>query len=270
MSIPKIHKPRTLLLSAILLTLSLPVYAQDSVQSGQSAAPAQAVSAEAQSVLNRMTAYLRGLKSFEIESYPSSDEVNDLGYKLQNNEHAVLTVSQPNKLRSVVSGDIRNRTYVYDGAKLTIYSPDDKVFARVDAPDTLPKLVGGLLNAGIEMPLIDMLYQTGAGTLTEQVRGGILVGESMIDGVACDHLAFRQATIDWQLWVEKGARALPRKILITTRHDAGAPQYQATMRWNLQPKIDASTFVFTPPKGVNEIPFNDPASLKQVPPAGDR
>jgi hypothetical protein len=270
MFIAQTRPARAVLLSTLLLAVSLPIAAQDPVQSGGSTEAAQGVSAEAKAVLNRMTATLRGLKSFEIESYPSSDEVNDLGYKLQNNEHAVLTVSQPNKLRSVVKGDIRNRTFIYDGAKLTIYSPDDNVYARVDAPDTITKLVGGLLNAGIDMPMIDMLYQTGAGTLTEQVRGGILVGESMIEGVACDHLAFRQSTIDWQLWVEKGSRALPRKILITTRHEAGAPQYQAIMRWNLQPKIDASTFAFTPPKGVNEIPYSEPASLKDVPPAGDR
>ena len=266
MFIPKTRLVRAILLSSLLLAVSLPIAAQG----GASTEAAQGISPEAKAVLDRMTATLRGLKNFEIESNPSSDEVNDLGYKLQNNEHSVLTVSQPNKLRSVVKGDIRNRTFIYDGAKLTIYSPDDNVYARVDAPDTITKLVGGMLNAGIEMPLIDMLYQTGAGTLTEQVRGGVLVGETMIDGVACDHLAFRQSTIDWQLWVEKGSRALPRKLLITTRHEAGAPQYQATMRWNLQPKIDASTFAFTPPKGVNEIPFSDPASLKEVPPAGDR
>jgi hypothetical protein len=38
------------------------------------------------------------------------------------------------------------------------------------------------------------------------------------------------------------------------------------MRWNLKPKIDASTFVFTPPKGVKEIPFSDPAALADATP----
>lgn len=64
--------------------------------------------------------------------------------------------------------------------------------------------------------------------------------------MACDHLAFRQAAIDWQLWVEK-ERALPRKVLITTRYEVGEPQWQATLDWNLAPTIDASTFVFQPP-----------------------
>jgi hypothetical protein len=271
MNIPQVNKPRTLLLSALLLTLSLPLAAQDAAQNAQAASPAQSISAEARAVIERMSAYLRTLNTFQIEGLSSRDELTALGYKVQNNERSVLTVNrQENKLRSEVTGDIRNRTFIYDGDKLTIYSPDDAVFARVDVANSLPKLIGGMLNAGIEMPMIDVLYQAGAGNLMEDVRGGVLLGESNINGVACYHLAFRQATIDWQLWVEKGARPLPCKILITTRYEVGDPQYQSTLRWNLQPKIDASTFVFTAPKGVNEIPFNDPASLKEVTPAGDR
>ena len=116
------------------------------------------------------------------------------------------------------------------------------------------------------MPMVDVLYQTGTGTLTEAVRGGVLVGDSEIDGSDCDHLAFRQATIDWQLWVEKGDKALPRKIVITTRYEVGDPQYQSTLRWNLNPKIDASTFTFTPPKDAKEIPFSNPAAINGAAP----
>ena len=94
------------------------------------------------------------------------------------------------------------------------------------------------------------------------VKGGILVGETSINGVLCDHLAFRQSNADWQLWVEKGARPLPRKVVITTRYEVGDPQFQATMTWNVQPRIDKSTFAFTPPSGAEEIPFADAAAVQ--------
>ena len=81
--------------------------------------------------------------------------------------------------------------------------------------------------------------------------------------VACDQLAFRQANVDWQLWVEKGARPVPRKLVITTRHAVGDPQFQAVMDWDVQPKLDKATFVFTPPKGAQEIPFLDAAALQE-------
>jgi hypothetical protein len=250
---------RTLLLSAILLALAAPLAAQEAAApapAGESTTiPAQIISPEAQAVLDRMTAYLQDLTSFSIETHASRDEVVALGYKLQNNEHSRITVQRPDKLRAEVAGDIRNRTFVYDGSKLTMYSPDDAVYVRTDAPDTLAELIGTLLDIGVEMPLIDVLYQAAAGTLTETVRGGILVGETTIDGIATDHLAFRQPNVDWQLWVERGERPLPRKIVITTRYEVGDPQYQATLHWNLKPRIHNSTFEFAPPKGATEIPF---------------
>lgn len=248
------------LLSTFLLILAAPAAAEEA------AALPEVVSPEAQAVVDGMTTYLRTLKTFSIDSQSTRDEVVARGYKVQHNEHAVLTVQLPNKLRAEVSGDLRDRTFVYDGAKIVLYSPDDGVYARTAAPDAISKLIDNLLDAGVDMPLVDVLYQAGQGTLTEQVRGGVLVGDSDIDGVECNHLAFRQATIDWQLWVEKGAKPVPRKIVITTRYVVGDPQFQAVMRWNLQPKIDKSTFVFTPPKDANEIPFSNPAVINGAAP----
>lgn len=229
-----------------------------------------AIEADAQAVLDRMTASLSALKSFSITSDSSRDEVMDLGYKLQNNEHAVMVASRPDKLRVEVDGDLRDRTFVFDGAKLTMYSPDDAAYTQIKAPGTLEDLVGGLLDAGVEMPLIDVLYQGLAGTLTDNVASGILVGDSTINGIACDQLAFRQAYIDWQLWVQKGANALPLKIVITTRYDVGAPQFQSVLSWNLKPAIDKATFAFTPPKDALEVSFSDPDSFNAPDNKGDK
>ncbi len=255
---------RTMVLSALLLTLALPLAAQEATTPAAPApemVPAQEISPEAQAVIDRMSKTLQGLTTFSISGQSSRDEVIAFGYKLQYNESATLTVQRPNRLRAEISGDYRNRTIVYDGTKLAMYSPDDAAHVQLAAPDTLGKLIGGLLNAGVELPLIDVLYQGTTGTLTEGVRRGLLVGEAPINGVLCDHLAFRQATVDWQIWVEKGERALPRKIVITTRYEVGDPQWQAVLDWNLKPSIDANTFVFKAPEGSTEIPFADPAAI---------
>jgi hypothetical protein len=261
---------RLLLSSALMLAMTGPLHAQDAPATAGSAdpvmVPAQLISVEAQAVLDRMTASLQALTSFSIDAQSSRDEVVAFGYKLQYNEAATLTVQRPNRLRSEIRGDLRNHTIVYDGAQLAMYSLDDSAHVRVDAPDTLAALIGGLLDAGVELPLIDVLYQGTAGTLTEGVRNGLLVGESTINGVPCDQLAFRQARVDWQLWVEKGERALPRKILITTRYEVGDPQWQATLDWNLNPTIDASTFVFKAPEGSVEIPFANPEAISGATP----
>lgn len=255
-------KARRLLLPTLVLAVSAPLAAQEAAtESADSAGiSAQSVSPEAQAVLDRMTRYLRGLQTFSIDAQASRDEVVALGYKLQHNEHSTLVVQRPDKLRADIAGDIRNRTIVYNDAKLTMYSPDDAAYVQTSAPATLAGLIGTLLDAGVEMPAIDVLYQGMVGTLAQDVRGGIWVGETTIDGVPTDHLAFRQPNVDWQLWVEKGTRPLPRKILITTRYEVGDPQYQAVLNWNLKPRITNSTFAFAAPKGATEIPLANPAS----------
>lgn len=254
----------TLMLSALLLLVLLAagnLAAQESAAANQGT-PAPAVSPQAQAVLDRMTAYMRDLKEFSIQGHSTRDEIVEFGYKLQHNENYQVSVQLPDKLRAEQQGDMGNRTYVYDGAKLVMYSPDDNAYTRIDAPDDLGKLISAALDDGIDIPMIDVLYQTYYHTLTENVVGGIWIGETAIEGVACDHLAFRQVSADWQLWVEQGDRPLPRKLVITTRDEVGAPQYQVTMDWNLKPGIDKSTFSFTAPKGANEIPYKEPAALQ--------
>jgi hypothetical protein len=214
------------------------------------------ITPEAQAVLDRMRAAFMGMKRYAVTADITRDEVLPFGYKLQNNESARMWVDAPTGLRLEVDGDIKHRTYVYDGKQLTMFAPDNNVYATSDAPATLGELVGKLLDAGVEMPLIDLLYEGYAGSLTDDVRVGLVVGESEVDGVATDHLAFRQPSVDWQLWVDKGAQALPRKLLITTRYEVGDPQYQAILHWDLKPSIDAKSFVFVPPSDATKIPFH--------------
>jgi hypothetical protein len=216
------------------------------------------ISADAKAVLDRMTAYVQGLQAYSIQAHGTRDEVIDHGYKLQHNETASLQVQRPNQMRAEVSGDLRNRGFYYDGKTITIDSPDDNVYASAPASEKLGTLIGDLLDSGVELPLIDVLYQATAGTLTEQVRTGQVVGEADIEGVSCDHLAFRQSDTDWQLWVEKGARPLPRKIVITTRHEVGDPQFTATLTWNTQPKFGPNNFTFAPPKDAKKVNFVQP------------
>ena len=214
------------------------------------------ITPEAQAVLDRMRASFTGMKRYAVTADITRDEVLPFGYKLQNNESARMWVDAPTGLRLEVDGDIKNRTYVYDGKQLTMFAPDYNVYATSEAPPTLGELVRNLLDDGVEMPLIDLLYEGYTGSLTDDVRVGLVVGESEVDGVATDHLAFRQPSVDWQLWVEKGAQALPRKLLITTRYAVGDPQYQAILHWDLKPRIDAKSFVFVPPSGATKIPFH--------------
>lgn len=215
------------------------------------------VTADAQAVLDRMRATFQRMRNYSVTAAITRDEVLSYGYKLQNNESARMWVEAPKRLRLEVEGDVKNRTYIYDGSNLTMYVPDLNVYSVSPAPGTIGELVALLLDAGVEMPLIDLLYQGAVGDLTESVKVGLVVGETEVEGVPTDHLAFRQADVDWQLWVEKGANALPRKLVITTRYEVGDPQYQAILRWELKPRPRAGAYTFVAPAGAVEIPMKN-------------
>ena len=90
--------------------------------------------------------------------------------------------------------------------------------------------------------------------LTEDATQGAYVGTGVIGGVECDHLAFRNPRVDWQLWVQKGDQPLPLKYVITTKWVTGAPQYSLRLRnWNVKPEIDAAMFTFTAPAGAKKL-----------------
>ena len=42
---------------------------------------------------------------------------------------------------------------------------------------------------------------------TSEITAATNVGVSTVEGTACDHFAFRQKDVDWELWIEQGAIA---------------------------------------------------------------
>lgn len=86
----------------------------------------------------------------------------------------------------------------------------------------------------------------------EDIQAAIDVGPSSVGGILCDHYAFRQEDVDWQLWIERSDTPLPRKLVITTRKEA-QPQYVARLTWNLTPQLDDTLFTFTPPTDAHNI-----------------
>jgi hypothetical protein len=62
--------------------------------------------------------------------------------------------------------------------------------------------------------------------------------------------------VDWQIWIQEGKQPLPRKIVITTRDMANAPQFSVVItRWNLAPAFDESVFTFKPSKEAKKVEF---------------
>ncbi len=106
---------------------------------------------------------------------------------------------------------------------------------------------------GVEIPLSDLfIWGTPAAPL-DKIDSAMNAGQDFIDEDLCDHYAFRQGKIDWQIWITTGGKPLPRKIVITNRSDDARPQSVSLIDWTLKPTFADTIFTFAPPKGARSI-----------------
>ena len=223
------------------------------------AAPAGAadsdIDPDAIEALKRMSAYLGTQTSFELKSSGAFDLVLDDGQRLQFGDNATFKVRRPNGFVIERVGDYKDRRFTYDGKQLTVSSPRTAYYAQVEAPATIRETLALAADRyGIELPLTDLFrWSEPGGGRADDIQEALYVGPALIDGTPTDHYAFREAEVDWQIWIAQGDSPVPRKIVITDRTDPSSPQYTATLSWNFRPAFDAQTFAFQAPAGALPI-----------------
>ncbi len=222
-----------------------------------SAAPADARDPKAIAALEAAGRHLRSLKTFDVRADTTTDEVMTTGQKLQFGGTVRYRARLPDRLRAEVRTDRIWRDLYYDGSTLTQYAPRMKYYATVEARGTVGEFVERAeRDLGVEIPLADLfLWGTDRAGL-QAITSAQHVGPARIGGRDCEHYAFRQEGVDWQLWLRKGPQPLPCKIVITTLDDPAQPQFAALFDWNVAPSFDAGTFRFAPPKDARRIPMN--------------
>jgi hypothetical protein len=213
-------------------------------------APSRAAELEPRAVaaLTAMATQLQRLRAFHVEAVTSREQVLTDGQKLQFESHIVLLAENPNRLRIVEQGDRAERTFYYDGRAFTAWAPRRRSYSTVAAPPTIALLADSLLvRFDLELPLVDLFRWGQPGRLVSALRGARHVGPSDVGGALCDQYALRQEGLDWQIWIEKGERRLPCRVVLTTLTDAARPQFTATYTWTIPSSFDDSTFAFVPP-----------------------
>ncbi len=220
------------------------------------AQPAE-VSPKAAALLKASTDFLACQQQFSLDTESSIEVVLATGQKIQFDHTARVSVERPNKLRAERTGDLVDQVLYYDGESLTLHNPVRNYYAKIAAPGTLEEMLDfAREKLDIVAPASDLLYRNAYDILMQDAVSGFVVGKGFVDGVSCDHLAFRAPHVDWQIWIADGDRPLVRKLVITTRDKLNAPQFTVvTKNWNLEPKFSAETFSFTPPKCPQEVRF---------------
>lgn len=229
---------------------------QTAPSAGMQGGQAAVIDPEAIRALQEMGTFLRSLKAFEVRSENTTDQVLATGQKIQFAGVVRYQVRLPDRLRADAVTDRKHQQFFYDGTSLTLYRPRTTYYATVPAPSTIQKtLEVAEQRYGLELPLADLFFWGTDKAGVDDIKAAMVVGPSKIGDAICDHYAYRQDDVDWQLWIQKGATPLPRKLVITTTQEPAQPQHVAVLTWNLSPKLDDTAFTFKPPAGAHKIPI---------------
>src|SRR6185436_19746284 len=169
---------------------------------------------QAITALNRMSDYLKTLKAYKINSEVSKDELVDTNMKIQKSASNEISVQMPDRLHAHMVGDEQDLQFIYDGQNLVLYDAPGKFYASTPAPPTVGRTLDAIrARYGIVFPLADFIQMSAKENLLQNIKAAGYIGTSRIDGVECDHVAVRQPDVDWQVWIEKGDKPLPRKVV---------------------------------------------------------
>jgi hypothetical protein len=219
---------------------------------------ATGVGDEAVSALSRMSKTLQAKQfSFTARTFRGYPGPNGALLHIVHTIKAV--VSRPDKISLNVTGDDGSSQLVYDGKNLTVYVAAQKRYASAPVSGGIDDALDfAEERAGIEFPLSDLIAADPGNSLLADVTSGGQVGTSTIDGVACRHYFFVQASEDlvWELWLEDNDQALPRRVIVTYRGLAGRPIFYAELsNWQLSSQTADSDFEFKPPANVTKVDF---------------
>lgn len=218
------------------------------------AAPAAGVDPQALAALDAMGRYLRSLKAFTVHGAATIDAVDENERKLRIPGTVDYKVQVPDGLYMDVQGPKKHRQLFFDGKKMTLWSPDTKYYATVDAPPTIGELLTRAEDRyGIALPLADLFLWGTDKAPSSALESGKVGGHDTVDGTACTRYDFHQSGLDWDVCIQDGDTPLPRRFSITNAEDPARPQYINTLTWDTAPKLSRAMFTFTPPKDAHRI-----------------
>jgi hypothetical protein len=222
-------------------------------------APAQEKSSAQDPVamIRQMCDYLKSLKQFSFRAEITADELAPDGRSIQYGLDMHTFVRRPDRLRVNATGDLVNKEFFFNGKSITVYDRTRNVYGSMDVPPgieaALDKAYKGF---GVTVALTDLASPM----LWEHISRGLerpgYAGRHKVRGVVCHHVVFDRGDNEFQVWIDAGAKPLPRKILVTMGKREGSPQWEGYISdWKTSAVLRDGLFQFVAPPGAQKIPF---------------
>ena|SRR5208337_2594837 len=259
--------PSVILLIALLgiMLPSMPGWSAEEAKPAvtPATAPAAPATPQPEKILQQMCDFLKSAQQYSFKAEVTDDQVYTGGKKLQFAFDLEGYVQRPDKVRINAEGDLENKQFFYNGKTITLYDKLENHYAVLDVPATIDEAMEKAgQEYGLRISLVDLAESNTCGLMTKGVKHALYVGEGIVRGIKCHHLAFDKDDIQWQIWIDAGEKPLIRKLLINQKKLPASPQWTAYLTdWNFSPQLADNLFAFTLPQGATKTRF---VSLKEM------
>ena len=218
--------------------------------------------AKTDAVLTAMSDKLAAAKTLRVSATRTSSKGFHAGMDMAESATGTLAVQRPNTLAAVMRTSEGNRSVGLSNGTVTLVDHKAGTHSTVKAMGDLDQTLHSIENTySIMLPVAELVANHPRAFLLDGVKTGRCVGTDDIGGVACDHLAFTQDHMSWDLWVATGD-GLPRRMTITYPNgEGGAPlTMQADIsKWELNAFMSAADLTVGVPadsRDIDMIPLN--------------
>lgn len=231
-----------------------------------------AVSESAMEIMQRMSGYLGGLHAFSVLYETETEFLTGDGQKLELSASGQIDMRRPDGAHITRFGELATTELFYDGKLLTLLAKKANAYFQIDSQGGIDAAIDDFRQAtGMYAPGADLLVSDPFASLMQDVVSGEYVGDTVLDGVPAYHLAFRDAAVDWQIWVRADDHPVPMKYTITTKWMTGAPEHSIRFRnWNFEPSIGDADFGFVAPAGALKVDHVEVNDLGEIVLAGEQ
>jgi len=223
--------------------------------------------ATARSLFKAMSDYMAAQTAISFDYDSTLEVVTAEGQKLGLASSGSVSLARPDKLRATRTGGFADVEMVFDGTTLSLLGKNVNAYAQVEMKGTVDQLIDTLRDTYHRpLPAADLLVSNVNDALMPSVTDVKDLGSGVIGGVECDHLAFRTAEVDWQIWIAHGDAPYPCRFVVTSSKIAGSPEYSIDVSdWKSGSAVAAADFTFVPPAGAKKAGPDDLADFDELP-----
>ena len=206
--------------------------------------PSFAEEGDAKALFKAMSDYIVAQKELSFSYDANLEIVTADMMKVGFASSGTVALVRPDKIRLTRTGGFADVDMAYDGKVLSVLGKKLNVFASAEMQGSIDDLIDTLrFEYGAEAPAADLLSANPYEAMMSNVTSALDLGSGVIRGQMCDHLAFRTAEVDWQIWIAQGDRPYPCRFEITSKLTALAPSYRIDVSdWKAEAGVAGSSF----------------------------